>query len=73
MRETQPYPTTKLTLTKTNVSISRGSPLTSKKLEEAKSKLKHSQIKINPDNPDYDIEMAFRNLKKEGHHTLYHL
>lgn len=49
---------------KTNVSISRGSPLTSKKLEEAKSKLKHSQIKINPDNQDYDIEMAFRNLKK---------
>lgn len=49
---------------KNNVSMIRVSPLTGKKLEEAKSRLKHSKIKINPDNPDYDLEMAFRKLEK---------
>jgi len=27
--------------------------------------LKHSQKKIKPDDPDYDLEMAFRNLEKK--------
>lgn len=49
---------------KNNVSMIRVSPLTGKKLEEAKSRLKHSKIKINPDNPDYDLEMAFRKLER---------
>ena len=30
----------------------------------AKSKLKHSQKNLKPDNPDYDLEVAFRNLEK---------
>ena len=40
------------------------SKLTKENLEMAKSKLKHSQINLKPDNPDYDLEMAFRNLEK---------
>jgi hypothetical protein len=40
------------------------SKLTSETLQEAKSKLKHSQKKIKPDDPDYDLEMAFKNLEK---------
>ena len=31
----------------------------------AKRKLKHSQKNINHDNPDYDLEMPFRNLEKK--------
>jgi hypothetical protein len=40
------------------------SKLTKEELEIAKSKLKHSQKNIKPDDPDYDLEMAFRNLEK---------
>ena len=40
------------------------SKLTKEGLEESKSKLKHIQKKLKPDNPDYDLEMAFRNLEK---------
>ena len=41
------------------------SKLTNETLQEAKSKLKHIQKKIKPDDPDYDLEMAFRNLEKK--------
>jgi len=40
------------------------SKLTNETLQEAKSKLRHSQKKIKPDDPDYDLEMAFRKLEK---------
>ena len=40
------------------------SKLTKEGLEMAKSKLKHIQKNLNPDNPDYDLEMAFRKLEK---------
>jgi len=40
------------------------SKLTKEGLEMAKSKLKHIQKNLKPDNPDYDLEMAFRNLEK---------
>jgi hypothetical protein len=40
------------------------SKITKETLEQAKTKLKHSQINLKPDNPDYDLEMAFRELEK---------
>lgn len=55
---------------KNNASKSRGSPLTSKKLEDTKNilrvvKPKSPQKKeLSPNDPSYDIEMAFRKLQK---------
>jgi hypothetical protein len=40
------------------------SKLTKEGLEDAKSKLKHSQKNLKPDDPNYYLEMAFRNLEK---------
>ena len=40
------------------------SKLTKEELEIAKSKLKHSQKNLKPDDPNYYLEMAFRNLEK---------
>ena len=40
------------------------SKLTKEGLEMGKSKLKHIKKNIKPDNPDYYLEMAFRNLEK---------
>jgi len=40
------------------------SKLTKEGLVDAKSKLKHSQKNLKPDDPNYDLEMAFRNLEK---------
>ena len=56
---------------KNNASKSRGSPLTSKKLEDTKNilrvvKPKSPQKKeLSPNDPSYDIEMAFRKLQKD--------
>jgi len=55
---------------KNNASKSRGSPLTSKKLEDTKNSLsvvkpKSPQKKeLSPNDRDYELEMAFRNLEK---------
>lgn len=57
---------------KNNASKSRGSPLTSKKLEDTKNilrvvKPKSPQKKeLSPNDPSYDIEMAFLNLEKKS-------
>ena len=40
--------------------------ITADTLQTAKSKLKHSQIELKPDNPDYDLEMAFRKLENKS-------
>jgi hypothetical protein len=40
--------------------------ITADTLQTAKSKLKHSQIELKPDNPDYDLEMAFRELEEKS-------
>jgi len=57
---------------KNNASKSRGSPLTSKKLEDTKNilrvvKPKSPQKKeLSPNDPSYDIEIAFLNLEKKS-------
>jgi hypothetical protein len=56
---------------KNNASKSRGSPLTSKKLEDTKNSLRVVKPKspqkkeLSQNDPDYDLEMAFRNLEKD--------
>jgi hypothetical protein len=42
------------------------SKLTKEELEIAKSKLKHIQKNIKPDDPNYYLEMAFRNLERKS-------
>ena len=59
-----PYPPPLPSPPKSNSQKSK-STLTKKGLEESKSKLKHIQKKLKPDNPDYDLEMAFRDLEKK--------
>ena len=56
---------------KNNASKSRGSPLTSKKLEDTKNSLSVVKTKspqkkeLSQNDPDYVLEMAFRNLEKK--------
>jgi hypothetical protein len=60
-----PYPLLQPTLSKRNSPKSK-TTITEETLEEAKDKLKHSQIELKPDNPNYDLEMAFRKLENKS-------
>jgi hypothetical protein len=59
-----PLPSSPVQRSSPKRSSPKKSKLTKEELEIAKSKLKHSQKNLKPDDPNYYLEMAFRNLEK---------